>query len=136
MSTIIQRIQVDCQALYNAIATHGKLASNLIPTLPTPFKIQHAQQVIETAPKLISRMDEAAKKKYRTALETRLRKVTTAIGYYESTKSDRDRQVSAALGGGVIALGVLPQKLTPLIQSITNSLKVSKRKRKKKHEKN
>lgn len=125
MGLVIQRIQADCQALYTAIASQGKLSASLIPILPNTFRIEHAQQVVESFPRLLGKFDEALRKRHHTTLETRLRKLTTAIGYYETTKSNRDRQVSAALGGGVIALGVLPQKLTPLIQSITNSLKVS-----------
>lgn len=125
MGLVIQKIQADCQALYTAIASQGKLSPSLIPILPTTFRIEHAQQVVEAFPRLLAKFDDALRKRHHTTLETRLRKLTTAIGYYETTKSNRDRQVSAALGGGVIALGVLPQKLTPLIQSITNSLKVS-----------
>lgn len=125
MGLILQRIQSDCQALYAAFATQGKVPADKLPSLGAVFGIQQAHQVAKSFDALVPHLGRGAKKMALPLLEERQRKIVTSIGYYEATKSKHDRQVFAALGGAVIALRVIPAKLTPVIRSITNSIKVS-----------
>lgn len=124
MALVLQRIQLDCQTLYGMFSKQGKVPAAKMPSVPAVFGIQQARQVATSFDKLVALVPAAAKKTALSALEEQHRKVLTAAGYYEATKAKHDRQVFAALGGAVIALRVIPAKLTPVIRSITSSIKV------------
>ena len=124
MALVLQRIQLDCQTLYGMFSKQGKVPAAKMPSVPAVFGIQQARQVATSFDKLVALVPAAAKKTALSALEEQHRKVVTAAGYYEATKAKHDRQVFAALGGAVIALRVIPAKLTPVIRSITSSIKV------------
>ncbi|KAL8276295.1 hypothetical protein RQP46_011323 [Phenoliferia psychrophenolica] len=123
MALVLQRIQLDCQALYTLFAKQGKVPAAKMPIVPAVFGIQQARQVAASYDALIALTSPTARKVILPTLEEQHRKVVTAAGYYEATKARHDRQVYAALGGAVIALRVIPAKLTPVIRSITSSIK-------------
>ncbi|KAK4703463.1 TATA-binding protein-associated factor, partial [Phenoliferia sp. Uapishka_3] len=123
MALVLQRIQMDCQTLYTMFGKQGKVPPAKMPIVPANFGIQQARQVAGSFDALVALMPTAAKKNFLPALQEQHRKVITAAGYYEATKAKHDRQVYAALGGAVIALRVIPTKLTPVIRSITSSIK-------------
>lgn len=125
MGSILERLQGDCKALYTAFGQQGKVPADKLPTVPSPasFSIQQAQQAATSFPVLQSLMGKGVRKTVLPALEERQRKIVTAIGYYEATKAKHDRQVFAALGSAVVAMRAIPAKLTPVIRSITNSIK-------------
>ena len=125
MGSILERLQADCKALYAAFGQQGKVPADQLPTVPSSFSIQHAQQAASSFPVLQSLMGKSVRKNVLPGLEERQRKIVSAIGYYEATKAKHDRQVFAALGGAIVAMRVIPAKLTPVIRSITNSIKVS-----------
>ncbi|GAA6038936.1 hypothetical protein JCM8097_000582 [Rhodosporidiobolus ruineniae] len=123
MAPILSRIKVDCTAFYQAFGSQGKVPAAKLPTVPDVFDIQQAQLVAGSFDRLVPLMTVKSKKAVMPVLEERLRKVQGGIAYFESVKAKHDRQVFAALGGAVIALQAIPAKITPLIRSITNSIK-------------
>lgn len=124
MGSILERLQTDCKALYASFGQQGKVPADKLPSVASVFPFQIAQQVAGSFNALVPLMGKGVRKNVLPALEERQRKIVSAIGYYEATKSKHDRQVFAALGGAVVALRVIPAKLTPVIRSITNSIKV------------
>ncbi|GAA5886029.1 hypothetical protein JCM5296_007067 [Sporobolomyces johnsonii] len=127
LQPILVRLRADCAALYATFTQAGKVPPTKMPSIPEPesFTLQHAQQVASSFNALVQLIGvkPAAKKTVLPQLEERLRKVTSGIGYFEATRGKHERQVFAALGGAVIALQAIPAKITPLIRSVTNSIK-------------
>ncbi|GAA5949726.1 hypothetical protein JCM21900_003274 [Sporobolomyces salmonicolor] len=127
LQPILVRLRSDCAALYATFTQAGKVPPAKMPTIPEPesFTLQNAQQVGSSFNALVQLMGvkPAAKKTVLPQLEERLRKVTAGIGYFEATRGKHERQVFAAFGGAVIALQAIPAKITPLIRSVTNSIK-------------
>lgn len=125
MSLILSRIQLDCHALYAAFESSGKVPAENVPSLSAgSFSIVQAQQAISGFDRLIPLMGKGTKKDVLPVLEEKKRKLIIAVSYFEGTKHKHDRQVFAAIGGAVVALRVIPAKVTPVIRSLTNSIKV------------
>lgn len=125
LSIALQRIQVDCHALYSAFESQGKVPSSKVPQLSAgSFSSIQANQAISGFDALIPLMGKGTNKTVLPALEERKKKLVVAMSYHDATKATHDRQVFAALGGAVVALRVIPAKVTPIIRSITTSIKV------------
>lgn len=125
LSIALQRIQVDCHALYSAFESQGKVPSSKVPQLSAgSFSSIQANQAISGFEALIPLMGKGTNKTVLPALEERKKKLVVAMSYHDATKATHDRQVFAALGGAVVALRVIPAKVTPIIRSITTSIKV------------
>ncbi|BGP38652.1 TATA-binding protein-associated factor mot1 [Rhodotorula kratochvilovae] len=123
MDPILARLRQDCTAFYAAFGTQGKVPAAKLPSVPDVFGLAHAQMVANSLNALVPLMQVKSKKEVLPALEERHRKVLGGIAYFEGVKARHDRQVFAALGGAVIALQAIPAKITPLIRSVTNSIK-------------
>ena len=134
MTVMLQRIQVECQGLYNSFQRDAKVPKAKIPALPTTvdplgmmvdaFTIDTAKYVAQTGfESLLSQAGSKAKKAALPLLEDRQRKLIAAIGFYQANKERQDTQVFASIAGAVISLKVLPAKLNPVIRSIMNSVK-------------
>lgn len=124
MDPILSRVRTDSAALYAAFGTQGKVSAAKLPAVPDVFGLQQAHTVVNSFASLVPLMTVKSKKAILPALEERQRKVQNGIAYFEGVKAKHDRQVYAALGGAVIALQAIPAKITPLIRSVTNSIKV------------
>lgn len=128
LQPIINRLRVDCVALYTALSQQGKVPPARLPTIPdsSEFAFSSAQQVEASYSALLPHVNlkPAAKKTVLSQLEERHRTIENGIAYFETTKTKHERMVLAALGGAVIAMKAIPAKMTPLIRSVTNSIKV------------
>ena len=127
MALVLQRIQLDCQALYTLFHKQGKVPQAKLPVVPAlaSFGILQARTIANSFDELVKLVTSpAARKTALPVLEEQHRKIVLAAGYYEASKARHDRMVYAALGGAVVALRVIPVKLTPVIRSITSSIKV------------
>lgn len=124
MDPILARLRADCTAFYTAFGSQGKVPVDKLPSVPEAFGLAQAQLVANSFNALVPLMQVKSKKAVLPALEERQRKVLGGVAYFEGVKARHDRQVSAALGGAVIALQAIPAKITPLIRSVTNSIKV------------
>ncbi|GAA6010257.1 hypothetical protein JCM11491_005414 [Sporobolomyces phaffii] len=127
MQPILNRLRSDCVALYTTFSQQGKVSSAKLPSIPEHpnFAFSSAQQVEASYSALLPHLSlkPAAKKAILPQLEERYRKVESGIAYFETTKVKHERMVSAALGGALIALKSIPSKMTPLIRSVTASIK-------------
>lgn len=121
---ILQRVRGDCASLYACFATQGKVPADRLPSVPEPFGRDQADIVIKSYVALMALIPPKAKKAALPQLEERYQQILSAIAYHDTAKSRYDRQVYAALGGAVIASKAIPAKITPLIRSVTNSIKV------------
>lgn len=135
MAIMLQRLQSECQGLYNSFARDAKLAKGKIPALPTTvdplghlvdaFTIDTAKHVAQQGfDSLLIQVGSKAKKAALPLLQDRQHKLIASIGFYQATKNKQDIQVYASVAGAVIALQVMPAKLNPVIRSIMNSVKV------------
>lgn len=134
MTVMLQRIQAECQGLYNSFQQDAKVPKAKIPALPTTvdplgmmsdaFTIDTAKQVAQSGfESLLAQAGSKAKKAALPLLEDRQRKLIAAIGFYQANKEKQDIQVFASIAGAVISLKVLPSKLNPVIRSTMNSVK-------------
>ncbi|GAA5821317.1 hypothetical protein JCM11251_004568 [Rhodosporidiobolus azoricus] len=120
---VLSRIRADCVALYGAFGLQGKVPPAKLPSVPDVFGIAQAHVVANSYNALLALVTAKNKKTVLSNLENQQQKVKGGIAYFENVKEKHDRQVYAALGGAVIALQEIPAKITPLIRSITNSIK-------------
>ncbi|GAC99874.1 hypothetical protein PHSY_007477 [Pseudozyma hubeiensis SY62] len=134
MTVMLQRIQVECQGLYNSFQRDAKVPKAKIPALATtvdPLGMMVDAFTVDTAKgvaskgfeSLLAQAGSKAKKAALPLLEDRRRKLIAAIGFYQANKEKQDTQVFASIAGAVISLKVLPAKLNPVIRSIMNSVK-------------
>ncbi|PWY98716.1 hypothetical protein BCV70DRAFT_201510 [Testicularia cyperi] len=134
MTVMLQRIQAECQGLYNSFQRDAKVPKAKIPALPTTvdplglmvdaFNIETAKHVAQKGfESLLALAGSKAKKAALPLLEDRQRKLIAAIGFYQANKERQDTQVFASIAGAVISLKVMPAKLNPVIRSIMNSVK-------------
>ncbi|GAA5855493.1 hypothetical protein JCM8547_007859 [Rhodosporidiobolus lusitaniae] len=123
MIAILNRLRIDSVALYAAFGSQGKVPAAKLPSVADVFGIQQARMVLSSYPALVPLMTVQSKKAVLPVLEERQRKVESGIAYFDGVKAKHDRQVFAAVGGAAIALQAVPAKITPLIRSITNSIK-------------
>lgn len=124
MTSVLERLQTDCQVLYSLFGQQGKVPAPKLPVVPAIFGLQQARQVLTSFDALVPLMGRGTKKTVLPALDDQHRKISAAVGYYEARKARHDRQAYAALAGALVALRVIPAKVTPLIRSITTSIKV------------
>ena len=128
LQPIINRLRADCVALHTAFSQQGKVPPAKLPTIPdsSEFTFSSAQQVEASYSALLPHVNlkPTAKKTVLPQIEERYRTIENGIAYFETTKTKHERMVLAALGGAVIAMKAIPAKMTPLIRSVTNSIKV------------
>lgn len=134
MVVMLQRIQSQCQGLYNAFSREAKVAKNKVPNLPSAvdplgqnkdaFSVEMAKGVVGRGYEAMMELVPARHRKaVLPALQDRQRKLIADIGFYQSIKEKQDNQVGATAAGAAIALRSMPVKLNPVIRSIMNSIK-------------
>jgi TATA-binding protein-associated factor len=134
MVVMLQRIQSQCQGLYNYYAKDAKVPKNKIPALPvtvdtlgqdsSAFTIEVAKVVVgKEYDTMMGQIPAKTRKTVTPVLQDRRLKLITDIGFYQSIKEKQDTQVGASVAGAAIALQAMPTKLNPVIRSIMNSVK-------------
>lgn len=139
LSSLLNTVQSNCQAIYNGFITAGQLKEPELPLLAgvqaeMGFGISIAEQVIGPSYNALLHMlnIEGTKGKAKTKkqellprLEEKKNQVTIGIEMYKSNKERWDVQTGAAFAGAYIATRAIPNKLNPLIKGVMNSIKVS-----------
>ncbi|KAI9288630.1 hypothetical protein BC943DRAFT_288000 [Umbelopsis sp. AD052] len=138
---VLKRIRAECQSLLNAFVLEGKVAQGKVPSLPalvvgevaiSPDSPEENLFSVETAAwvadacfdTLVGQIGKVrGKPAVISSLEDRRKRIVTSIGFYDETKQRADTNILASLAGAVVALGVLPVKLNPVIRSVMNSIK-------------
>ncbi|SGY46516.1 BQ5605_C001g00442 [Microbotryum silenes-dioicae] len=124
LDSILVQINSDCLALYAAFSAQGKVTKDKIPQVPKPFRIVHARQIDSSYQPLVGFVSKGAARTALPQLEEKHGKIKSGISQWEAGKASRDRQVSAAIAGAIVALRVIPAKLTPLVRSLNNAVKL------------
>jgi TATA-binding protein-associated factor len=141
---VLKRIRSECQSLLNAFVMEGKVPAGKVPSLPALvvgevavgpdsaeglFSVETAGWVADACfNTLASQLGKVrGKQAIIASLEDRRKRIVTSIGFYDETKQKADTNILATLAGAVVALGVLPAKLNPVIRSVMNSIKVRER---------
>lgn len=134
MAVRLNKIQMDCSALYRAFGSDGRVAKAKIPALPAAvdplgvdpnaFTPGTAQRVVTTDfDALMAAVGPRVRKTAAPILEDRRNKIIAGLAFYKDAKDKQDTQVYAAVSAALIALKTLPPKLNPIIRSIMNSVK-------------
>ncbi|CEH18076.1 snf2 chromatin remodeling protein [Ceraceosorus bombacis] len=136
MSVMLQRIQLECQGLFNTAAREVKVPKASVPELPSTvdplgtnakaFTVELARYVVSTGLQELIESGAASSKAKKVALEglqERVRKLVTSLGRYQATKEQQDCQVFAGCATALVALETVPAKLNPLIKSLMNAVK-------------
>ncbi|KAK4051936.1 TATA-binding protein-associated factor mot1 [Microbotryomycetes sp. JL201] len=122
-----RHIQRLCSDLYTALSNQGKVPDSKMPGLPTgqTFTLRQAAQVVANYQALLPHIGKGVKEEVLESLEARKRVIDSAIAVCTAQKDRWDMQTNAALGAATVALQSVPAKITPIIRSITNSVKAS-----------
>ncbi|KAM0788287.1 hypothetical protein ACM66B_001433 [Microbotryomycetes sp. NB124-2] len=120
-----RHIQRLCSDLYTALSKQGKVPEGKMPELPAGqiFTLRQAAQVVANYQALQPFIGKGVKKEVIESFEARKRVIDSAVAVCTAQKERWDLQTSAALGAAAVALQSIPAKITPIIRSITNSLK-------------
>ncbi|GAA5975963.1 hypothetical protein JCM10908_005340 [Rhodotorula pacifica] len=121
---ILQRLRSDCANLYACFTSDGKVPADRMPSTSEPFARDQAEMVVKSYAALVALVPVKSKKTAVPLVEERYQQILGALAYHDGAKNRYDRQVFAAVGSAVIALKSIPAKITPLIRSVTNSIKM------------
>ena len=135
MGLLLDRVQIECQALLTAFNIEGRVAKDKIPVLPKRvdplskgndvFSLAAAQLAIgQHFDTLAALLSKSATKTVLSSLRDRRKKVISSIGYFSVMKERYDTQVSATVAGALIALRVMPPRLGSVIKSVMDAVKV------------
>jgi TATA-binding protein-associated factor len=90
------------------------------------FTISQARLAVDWLDGLHELFVKPKKKKDSTRIDDAKRTIRELIHVVEESKAMQDSKVFAGLAGAAISLKAMPPKLTPLIKSVMNSIKVNK----------
>ena len=134
MAFSLARIHGECFNLLQSFATDCKLPITSIPSLGTEIDITATNPEcfsIETGRQAVGPMfDELKDKLGRTkkrelgVLKEKRSKVAASIDHYIEVKVQHDIRVSAAFAAAFIAFKSTPDKVSPIVKGIMNSIKV------------
>lgn len=133
MTTMLQRVYDEVRALFTAFTTEGKVKRDRIPELPSrvdplggadAFTLDTARRAVGPSFDALAKLLRGAHAKSALAnLKDRQRKVLASIGYFSAMKDKLDVQVAAGVAGALIALGVMPPKLGPVVKAVMDGVK-------------
>ncbi|EJT51996.1 helicase [Trichosporon asahii var. asahii CBS 2479] len=133
MTTMLQRVYDEVRALFSAFTTEGKVKRDRIPELPSrvdplggadAFTLDTARRAVGPTFDALAKLLRGAHAKSALAnLKDRQRKVLASIGYFSAMKDKLDVQVGAGVAGALIALGVMPPKLGPVVKAVMDGVK-------------
>lgn len=134
MAFTLARIQGECYNLLQSFAQDCKIPYSSIPILSTEVDVTGTKQgcfTIQTAQDAVGDMftklkDSLGRTKKRelTIIKDKRTKVTTSIEHYIEVKAQYDVRVSAAFAAAFVALKSTPDKVSPIVKGIMNSIKV------------
>jgi len=133
MAFSLARIHGECFNLLQSFATDCKLPLSSIPSLgteidtngtnPDCFSINTGKQAVGSMfDKLKESLGRTKKRELGVIKEKRL-KVVSSIEHYDEVKVQHDIRVSAAFAGAFIAFKSTPDKVSPIVKGIMNSIK-------------
>jgi TATA-binding protein-associated factor len=135
MAFSLARIHGECFNLLQSFVTDCKLQSTSIPSLgtdiditgtnPDCFTIDTGKQAVGPLfDKLKDSLGRTKKRELGIIKDKRL-KVVSSIDHYVEIKVQHDVRVSAAFAAAFVAFKNTPDKVSPIVKGIMNSIKVS-----------
>ncbi|TFY59920.1 hypothetical protein EVJ58_g5470 [Rhodofomes roseus] len=133
MAFTLARIHGECYNLLQSFAYDCKLPQSSIPTLGTEvditgtkpgcFTVQTAQEAVgEMFDKLKASLGRTKKRELAIIKEKRV-KVVASVERYVEVKAQYDVRVSAAFSAAFVAFKGTPDKVSPIVKGIMNSIK-------------
>lgn len=135
MAFSLARIHGECYNLLQSFSTDCKLPFTAIPSLGSEIDITGEKEgcfTIEVGKKAIGPMFDKlkgmlgrTKKRELGAISDKRLKVVSSIDHYLEVKVQHDIRVSAACAAAFVAFKSTPEKVSPIVKGIMNSIKVS-----------
>lgn len=135
MAYSLNRIHADCIALLQLFNTECKLPMSSIPFLGNEVDITGARQgcfTIETAQQTVNfhftRLKDSlgrTRKKELSLMNEKRLTVVASIERYLEVKNQNDIRVSAVFAAAFVSFKDLPDKVSPVVKGIMNSVKAS-----------
>ncbi|PFH50688.1 hypothetical protein AMATHDRAFT_47708 [Amanita thiersii Skay4041] len=133
MAFSLSRIHTECTSLLQSFATECKLPRSAIPALGTEIDITGIKPgcfTIDTANAAVGLMytrlkDSLGKTRRREigSINERRSSVVASIERYAELKSQHDVRVAAAFAAAFVAFRSTPEKVSPVVKGIMNSIK-------------
>lgn len=134
MAFSLARIHGECYSLLQSFATECKVPLASIPSLgteidingtnPDCFSISTGKQAVGPMFDKLKEILGRTKKRELGIIKDRRLKVVSSIDHYVEVKVSHDIRVSAAFAGAFIAFKSTPDKVSPIVKGIMNSIKV------------
>lgn len=124
-TAVLGRVHTDCLALHKVLTAKSKAAKESVTPVAalSAFNTTQAAQLAATASKVLDSLPAKSRTAAAPAIEEQRRRVLSACKYHDDGKARWDRQVAAAVAGAVVATVSVPPKITPVVRSLTTSLK-------------
>jgi len=116
-------LQNECEALLMTLAKVGKLQAKDLPSLPKPFTLDFASQLIASLSQLTLKMSKINAAKAQPRITEQQSKTINLLAFCTTRKERHDIQYFSGIANACIALKAIPIKLNPLIKSLMNSIK-------------
>jgi len=133
MAFTLARIHGECYNLLQSFAYDCKIAQSAIPSLGTEvdvtgtktgcFTIQTAQEAVGDMFTKLKDVLGRTKKRELAIIKEKRTKVISSIERYIEVKAQYDIRVSATFAAAFIALKSTPDKVSPIVKGIMNSIK-------------
>lgn len=134
MAMTLSRIFTESTNLIQSFAHDCKVPATSIPNLGTTIDIHGTDEgafSISTASEVVgpifTRLKESlgrTKKKELISLHEKRIRLESSIQHYNDIKTQHDVRVSAAFAAAYVALGLMPEKVSPIVKGIMNGIKV------------
>ena len=134
MAFTLARIHGECFNLLQSFAFDCKVPATAIPSLGTEIDVTGTKAgcfTIETAQAAVGRMFDAlreslgrTKKRELAIIKDKRLKVVASIERYTEVKAQYDVRVAAAFAAAFVAFRGTPDKVSPIVKGIMNSIKV------------
>lgn len=135
MALSLARIHGECYTLLQSFSTDCKLPFTAIPSLGSEIDITGEREgcfTIEVGKKAVGPMFDRlkdmlgrTKKRELGIISDRRLKVVSSIDHYLEVKVQHDIRVSAACAAAFVAFKSTPDKVSPIVKGVMNSIKVS-----------
>ena len=135
MAFSLARIHGECYNLLQSFSTDCKLPFTAIPSLGSEIDITGEREgcfTIEVGKKAVGPMFDGlkgtlgrTKKRELSVISDKRLKVVSSIDHYLEVKVQHDIRISAACAAAFIAFKSTPDKVSPIVKGIMNSIKVS-----------
>lgn len=135
MGMVLGRIFSECHSLLQSFIHDCKVPAANIPNLGTTIDVNGTDEeafsistALDVVGPVFTRLKESlgrTKKKELISLHEKRIRLESSIQHYNDVKAQHDVRVSAAFAAAYVALGLMPEKVSPIVKGIMNGIKVA-----------